>query len=182
MTAANNILTFLVSTLFTLYISAVLIRIILAMVRADFYNPISQFIVTITNPLLIPLRKFLPSIGKIDTASWLLAAALQILELVILSSLNDIQLSADILIISAIFKLLIILITMFLYAVLIRAIQSWFPSPQMYQNPLFSILVAITEPLMRPVRRIIPAVGAFDLSALVVILILYSILIALRSF
>ena len=182
MTAANNILTFLVSTLFTLYISAVLIRIILAMVRADFYNPISQFIVTITNPLLIPLRKFLPSIGKIDTASWLLAAALQILELVILSSLNDIQLSADILIISAIFKLLIILITIFLYAVLIRAILSWFPSPQMYQNPLFSILVAITEPLMRPVRRIIPAVGAFDLSALVVILILYSILIALRSF
>ena len=182
MTAANNILTFLVSTLFTLYISAVLIRIILAMVRADFYNPVSQFIVTITNPLLIPLRKFLPSIGKIDTASWTLAAGLQILELVILFSLKDLQAGADTLIISAIFKLLIILVTIFLYAVLIRAILSWFPSPQMYQNPLFSILVAITEPLMRPVRRIIPAVGAFDLSALVVILVLYSILIALRSF
>ena len=101
MTAANNILTFLVSTLFTLYISAVLIRIILAMVRADFYNPISQFIVTITNPLLIPLRKFLPSIGKIDTASWTLAAGLQILELVILFSLKDLQAGADTLIISA---------------------------------------------------------------------------------
>ena len=182
MTAANNILTFLVSTLFTLYITAVLIRIILAMVRADFYNPISQFIVTITNPLLIPLRKFLPSIGKIDTASWILAVGLQVLELVILFSLKGLQAGADTLIISAIFKLLIILVTIFLYAVLIRAILSWFPSPQMYQNPLFSILVAITEPLMRPVRRIIPAGGAFDLSALVVILILYSILIALRSF
>ena len=182
MTAANNILTFLVSTLFTLYISAVLIRIILAMVRADFYNPISQFIVTITNPLLIPLRKFLPSIGKIDTASWILTIALQMLLLVILFTLNNIQVSVDTLIITAIFKVLIILVSIFLYAVLIRAILSWFPSPQMYQNPLFSILVAITEPIMRPVRRIIPAVGAFDLSALVAILILYSILIALRSF
>jgi YggT family protein len=182
MTAANNILTFLISTLFTLYISAILIRIILAMLRADFYNPISQFIVTITNPLLIPLRKVLPSIGKVDTASWLLAAGLQILELVILFSFQDIQVSANILIISAIIKLLIIFVTIFLYAVLIRAILSWFPSPQMYQNPLFSILVAITEPLMRPVRKVIPAVGAFDLSALVVILLLYSILIALRSF
>ena len=182
MTAANNILTFLVSTLFTLYISAVLIRIILAMVRADFYNPISQFIVTITNPLLIPLRKFLPSIGKIDTASWILTIALQMLLLVILFTLNNIQVSVDTLIITAIFKVLIILVSIFLYAVLIRAILSWFPSPQMYQNPLFSIVVAITEPIMRPVRRIIPAVGAFDLSALVAILILYSILIALRSF
>ena len=182
MTAANNILTFLVSTLFTLYISAVLIRIILAMVRADFYNPISQFIVTITNPLLLPLRKFLPSVSKIDTASWLLATALQVLELAILFSFQSIQLSAGTLIITAIFKLLIIFVTIFLYAVLIRAILSWFPSPQMYQNPLFSILTAITEPLMRPVRKVIPAVGAFDLSALVVILLLYSILIALRSF
>ena len=182
MTAANNIITFLISTLFTLYIGVVLIRIILATTRADFYNPISQFIVTITDPVLIPLRKFLPSIGKIDTASWLLALALKIVELVILLSIKNVEISPDILLISSIFQLLVILVTIFLYAVLFRAILSWFPSPQMYQNPLFSILVSITEPLLRPARRIIPPVGAFDLSALVVILVLYSILIGLRSF
>ena len=181
MSAANNVLTFLISTLFTLYIGAVLIRIILAATRADFYNPISQFIVTITNPVLITLRKILPSVGKIDTASWVLVIALKILELVILLSIKNVEVSPDVLIISAIFQLLIILVTIFLYAVLFRAILSWFPSPQMYQNPLFSILVSITEPLLRPARRIIPPVGAFDLSALVVILVLYSILIALRS-
>ncbi|MEM8843601.1 MAG: YggT family protein [Pseudomonadota bacterium] len=182
MDAASNIFTFLISTLFSLYIGAVLIRIILAATRADFYNPISQFIVTITNPTLIPLRKILPSIGKIDTASWTLAFLLKILELFILLSIKSIKVSPDVLIISAILQVLIILVTIFLYAVLFRAILSWFPSPQMYQNPLFMILTSITEPLLRPARRIIPPVGAFDLSALAIILVLYSILIALRSF
>lgn len=182
MHAANNVLTFLIHTLFTLYIGAIVIRIILSATRADFYNPISQFIVTITNPVLVPLRKILPSIGSIDTASWVLVFALKALELFLLLSLRDLQPSLEALLVGTIFEVVIIVISIFLYAVIIRAILSWFVGSGMPSNPLFNIVNSITEPLLAPARRIIPPIGMFDLSALVVILVLYSLLIALRSF
>ena len=88
MHAANNVLTFLIHTIFTLYIGALFLRVLLSATRADFYNPVSQFLVTITNPVLLPLRKILPSIGAIDTASWFLIFGLKALELFILSSIG----------------------------------------------------------------------------------------------
>ncbi len=181
MHAANNVLTFLIHTLFTLYIGAILIRMILSATRADFYNPISQFLVTITNPVLVPLRKIIPSIGPIDTASWVLVLGLKALEVFLLFYLKGLQPSIDILILSTILQVIIMLISIFLYAVIIRAILSWFAGMNMGNNPILSLLNSITEPLLAPVRKVLPPVGMFDLSAMVVILILYSILIALRS-
>ena len=181
MQAANNVLTFLIHTLFTLYIGAIIIRTILAMTRADFYNPISQFLVTITNPLLIPLRKVIPSIGKIDTASSVLIFGLKALEIFLLFYIKGIQANPQTLVIATIFQVIIMIVSIFLYAVIIRAILSWFAMGNMGPNPLTSILHSITEPLLGPARKIIPPVGMFDLSAMVVILVLYSILIALGS-
>ncbi|MFK8027100.1 MAG: YggT family protein [Gammaproteobacteria bacterium] len=181
MHAANNVLTFLIHTLFTLYIGAILIRMILSATRADFYNPISQFLVTITNPVLVPLRKVIPSIGPIDTASWVLVLGLKALEVFLLFYLKGLQPSIDILILSTILQVIIMLISIFLYAVIIRAILSWFAGMSMGNNPILSLLNSITEPVLAPVRKVLPPVGMFDLSAMVVILILYSILIALRS-
>ncbi len=181
MHAANNVLTFLIHTLFTLYIGAILIRMILSATRADFYNPISQFLVTITNPVLVPLRKIIPSIGPIDTASWVLVLGLKALEVFLLFYLKGLQPSIDILILSTILQVIIMLISIFLYAVIIRAILSWFAGMNMGNNPILSLLNSITEPVLAPVRKVLPPVGMFDLSAMVVILILYSILIALRS-
>ena len=181
MQAANNVLTFLIHTLFTLYIGAIIIRTILAMTRADFYNPISQFLVTITNPLLIPLRKVIPSIGKIDTASWVLIFGLKALEIFLLFYIKGIQANPQTLVIATIFQVIIMIVSIFLYAVIIRAILSWFAMGNMGPSPLTSILHSITEPLLGPARKIIPPVGMFDLSAMIVILVLYSILIALGS-
>lgn len=181
MHAASNVLTFLIHTLFTLYIGAILIRMILSATRADFYNPISQFLVTITNPVLIPLRKIIPSIGRIDTASWVLVLGLKALEVFLLLYLKGLKPSIDILIISTILQVIIMIISIFLYAVIIRAILSWFAGMNMGNNPILSLLNSITEPVLAPVRKVLPPVGMFDLSAMVVILILYSILIALRS-
>lgn len=181
MQAANNVLVFLIHTLFTLYIGAIIIRAILAMTRADFYNPISQFLVTITNPVLVPLRKILPSIGRIDTASWVLVFGLKALEIFLLFSIQGIQINPASLLLGAIFQVLIMIISIFLYAVIIRAILSWFAGANMGPNPLVSILHSITEPLLAPARKIIPPIGMFDLSAMVVIIVLYSILIALTS-
>ncbi|MFK7793945.1 MAG: YggT family protein [Gammaproteobacteria bacterium] len=181
MHAANNVFTFLIHTLFTLYIGAILLRMILSATRADFYNPISQFLVTITNPPLVPLRKILPSIGPIDTASWVLVLALKALEVFLLLYIRGIQPSIDILMISTVLQVIIMIVSIFLYAVIIRAILSWFAGMNMGNNPILSLLNSITEPVLAPARKIIPPVGAFDLSAMAVILILYSVLIALRS-
>ena len=73
MNALQNVSVFLIETLFSMYISAVILRFLLALVRANFYNPISQFIVKITNPLLVPLRRIIPPVGKIDSAAVVLA-------------------------------------------------------------------------------------------------------------
>lgn len=181
MHAANNVLTFLIHTLFTLYIGAIFIRLVLAAVRADFYNPISQFLVTITNPVLIPLRKILPSIGRIDTASWVLIFGLKALEIFILFAVRGLSVNVNALIMTTLIEVLSMIVTIFLYAIIIRAILSWFVGPNSNQNPAFSIIQSITEPLLRPARRLIPPVGMFDLSAFIMILLLYSVLIVIRS-
>ncbi len=181
MHAANNVITFLIHTLVTLYIGALILRIILSSTRADFYNPISQFLVTITNPVLLPVRKILPSIGRFDTASWILVFVLKALELFSLSAIHGRQIEPSTLIAATFVGILTIIVSIFLYAVIFRAILSWVTGPYTSQHPLLSILNSITEPVLRPARQIIPPVGMFDLSALVVILVLYSILIALNS-
>ena len=183
MHAASNVLTFLIHTLFTLYIGAIIIRIILSATRADFYNPISQFIVAITDPALLPARKIVPGLGAFDTAGWLLVFGLKAVELLLLFYLRGVQINLETLLLASVFQVAVIVISIFLYAIIIRAILSWLIVAGMpAANPLLSILNSITEPVLAPVRRIIPPVGMFDLSALVVILALYSILIALRSF
>ena len=82
MGAVNAILIYLIQTLLSLYLIAMLLRFVLQLVRADFYNPISQFIVKITNPLVIPLRKIIPGYGGLDIASLALAVLLQIAGIV----------------------------------------------------------------------------------------------------
>jgi len=182
MHAANNVLTFLIHTLFSLYIGAVLLRIILSATRADFYNPISQFLVTITNPVLVPLRRILPSVGKIDTASWVLVFALKAVEITILLGIRGASIEPISLVVATILQVIIALVTLFLYAIIIRAILSWFGGAYQQQNPMLSILNSITEPVLRPLRKLIPQVGMFDLSAFIAILGLYSILIVLQSY
>ena len=181
MHAANNVITFLIHTLFTLYIGALILRIILSATRADFYNPISQFLVTITSPILSPLKKILPNFGPVDTAAWFLVFGLKALELFLLFTLQGLQIPVNALIIATIMGVLTTIVSIFLYAVIFRAILSWVTGPHIQQHPLLSILNSITEPVLRPARKLIPPVGMFDLSALVVIIVLYSVLIALNS-
>lgn len=182
MNAANNVLTFLLHTLFSLYIGAILLRIILSATRADFYNPISQFLVTITNPVLVPLRRVFPSIGNIDTASWVAIFTLKAIEIILLLSIRGASIQPAGVVVLTILGVITAIVTIFLYAIIIRAVLSWFGGAYQQQNPMLSLLNSITEPILRPVRRLIPPIGMFDLSAFVVILGLYSILIILKSF
>ena len=161
-----NAVNFLVNTLFDLYIMVVLLRVWLQVARADFYNPFSQFIVKATQPVIAPLRRFIPSIGGWDTATIIFAfivASLKItiLSLIVAAPLNPIILliSASIILITAVFKLLF-------WVLIIRAILSWVSRGH---NPIEAVMIQLTEPLLAPVRRFIPPMGGLDLSMIVVL-------------
>ncbi len=179
MNIAGNVAEFLIHTLFTVYIVLVMLRMLLALARADFYNPLSQFIVTATSPVLIPLRKFIPSIGKVDTAAILLMLFLKIIELSLLASLG--RRFAMVIPAQAILDLLILAIWIYILAIFIQAIASWITPGMGSPNPAINLLRSLTEPLLRPVRRRIPAIGMIDLSSMIVIVGLYVLLIILQS-
>ena len=182
MNAINNVLEFLIHVLFTMYIYAVIVRMLLGLTRADFYNPFSQFILTVTNPVLIPLRKFIPSISGFDTAAIVLILVLKFVELVLRSFLIGKQVLLSSLILPTILGVLHQVLNVYIFAIIILVIISWV-SPQMHgqSNPITPILRSITEPLIRPARKLIPPVGIFDLSTFVVILALYCVKIFLHS-
>lgn len=165
-----NPVEFLITTLFQLYIILVMLRFLLQWVRADFYNPFSQFIVKVTNPLLKPLRRFVPGIGGIDMASVVLMLLLQFisLALVLLIRGGGIELLA--LIIWSLAELIELAFNVFIFSIIIQAIMSWFN--QGHYNPVSSLLYSLNEPLLRPARRLIPPIQGLDLSPLVVLIAL----------
>ncbi|MGI0118836.1 YggT family protein [Zooshikella sp. RANM57] len=167
-------LNYILQTVVGLYILAVLLRLLLQLVRADFYNPISQFIVKATNPLLVPLRRIVPSVGGIDTASLALAFIIQILLLYIIAAFDGISptdLSVFAVIFTAFLCLLAAVLKFYFFALIIIAIASWV-APGSY-NPALIILQQITEPVTRIVRRVIPPLGGLDFSVMVVIFIIF---------
>ena len=161
---------FLIDTLFSLYILAVLLRFLLQWCGADFYNPISQFLVKITHPPLRILRRFVPSIGKIDTSSLILVLALQMLTDFSILLLKGVTINIGALTILSITQLISLLINVFVFAVFARAILSWL-NPGTF-NAVASILATLTEPLLDICRKIIPDLGSIDLSPLVALLLL----------
>ncbi|PIW60869.1 YggT family protein [Shewanella sp. CG12_big_fil_rev_8_21_14_0_65_47_15] len=162
-----NALTFLINTFFDLYLMVVILRIWLQLARADFYNPFSQFIVKATHPLIAPMRRVLPSMGRFDTASFVLALLVVIAKLLLISLIAgggfDILLFLVFAIVSVVKKAGVLLFWM----LIIRAILSWFN--QGY-NPIVMIMGQLTEPVLAPFRRIIPPIGGLDLSVMVVII------------
>lgn len=162
---------FLITTVFDLYIMIVLMRVWLQATRADFYNPFSQFIVKATQPVVGPLRRFIPSIGSIDVATILFAYVLCVLKFILLvltASGGAMGFS--------VFYLLLGLLTlikqaggMIFWVLLIRAILSWISQGR---SAIEYVFFQITEPVLAPVRRILPNMGGLDLSVLVVFILL----------
>jgi YggT family protein len=161
---------FLIDTLFSLYILAVLLRFLLQWCGADFYNPISQFLVKATHPPLKILRRFVPSIGKIDTSSLVLVLALQMLDVFSIYLLRGNPINIGALTIVSIAELISLLINVFVFAVFARALLSWM-NPGTF-NAAASILATLTEPLLDIIRKFIPDLGGIDLSPLAALLLL----------
>ncbi|MFV0575238.1 MAG: YggT family protein [Vibrio sp.] len=165
-----NSLTFLVSTVLDLYIMVVILRVWLQMARADFYNPFSQFIVKATQPILGPLRRVIPSVGSIDVATILFAYALSVFKFValIMISNGSLVFSPSFLLFGAL-SLIKAAGGLLFWILLIRAILSWVSQGN---SPVEYVMIQLTEPLLTPIRRILPAMGGFDFSVLVLFIIL----------
>lgn len=164
----ENPFIFLIDTLFSIYIAIMLLRFILQQVGADFYNPISQFVVKATQPLVSLSRRFIPSIKKVDTASLVLVFALILIKLVILFSIANVQINAQVLLIKAVYDLISLTFDIFIIALFVQAILSWVnPDPN---HPVSSLLHNLTFPVLRPIRKYVPPISGIDLSTLVALI------------
>lgn len=164
-------LTFLVSTVINLYVKVLLLRIWMQWARCDFYNPFSQFVVKITQPVIKPLRRVIPSVGPLDTASLVLAYVLSVLMFTVLFALQSRVFIFDpVFLYFGLVSLVKAAGVLLFWAIIIRSLMSWISQGR---NPVDYVLIQLTEPLMSPIRRMIPAMGGIDFSAMVVILILY---------
>jgi YggT family protein len=168
----NNAVVFLVDTLFGLYILVVLIRLLLQWFRADVYNPISQFILTVTNPPVRFLRGFIPGFRGFDLASLLLLLILSMLKTWLLFSMIGAPSTFPGVLVYSIGELLQLTVYVFIFAILIRVVLSWI-APQQGYNPALRLLYDLTEPVMEPARRLIPPIAALDISPILVFIFLY---------
>lgn len=172
----QNALIFTIHTFFSTYIIIVLFRFMLQVVRGDFYNPLAQFAVKITNPLLIPLRKVIPGYAKIDFASLVLALLLQLTELYLMLLLNGFNVAPNTgsvlgLMIWGVGELLDLFLVFMFFISLIQAIYSWI-QPGTY-NPGMMAISRITEPFYNPIRRVLPDVGMIDFSPMILVFLIY---------
>ena len=152
-----------------LYILIVVLRLLLQLVRADFYNPLSQFIVKATNPILIPLRKVIPGLLGVDVASILLALVLQMIALQLLAFIaGHGVLAFSSLLIFSLYKLVVLVLNIYFFSFIIMVIISWI-APHSH-NPVLSIIASLTEPVLRPIRRVIPPMGGLDFSVMIAML------------
>jgi YggT family protein len=173
-----NALIFIVDTLLSLALFVVLARLLLQWVRADFRNPIAQAIVRLTNPLILPLRRILPPIGKVDTASVVAVVLVAIIKRGILFALTRYGTpSLQLWITSVAVELVQALLRTYFYAILLYALLGLI-APGGY-SPLQSVLASVCEPILRPFRRLIPPIAGIDLSPLWAVIAIQAILLLL---
>jgi len=169
---------YMISVLFGLYILAVMLRFLLQYVRADFYNPVSQFLVTVTNPALRPLRRWIPGFGGIDWPSIVLLIVLQGVELCLIALFKTGGIPAITgLLVLVTAHLLKLMVWIYFVVIIVQVIISWI-NPGAY-SPFTVLMYQLTNPVIGPVRRIIPPAGGIDWSPLIILIGLNLVLMLL---
>lgn len=171
MGALNEITVFLLQTVLSLYLFLMVLRFVLQLVRADFYNPLCQFIVKATNPLVIPLRRVLPGFGGIDLSSLVLSLLLQALLIgVLLFFVKGGIGSLGALLLASVFSFIALLLNIIFFAIIAMIIIS-FVAPGS-QHPAIYLLYQITEPVTAPFRKLLPSMGGLDFSPILVFVLI----------
>ncbi|HEY9034063.1 MAG TPA: YggT family protein [Pseudomonadales bacterium] len=171
MSSGQQALVFLVQSLFQLYLVIVLLRFLLQLARADFFNPVSQAIVKATAPLLNPLRRIIPGIGGVDIASLVLAVLLYLVMILLVAYLIIGQFINPLsVLLGSLVGVLNLIISIYFFAIIISAISSWIPP--LHGHPITRLVWQLVEPLLGPFRKLLPDLGGIDLSPILALMAL----------
>jgi YggT family protein len=170
-----NAIVFIVGTLAQLYLFVLLLRLWLPWLGADFRNPIAQAILKLTSPVVIPLRRIVPPIGKLDTATVLVAFILQYLTIVLLLAIMGRSATFVAIALTTLVNLVLLSLRLFTFAIIIRVILSWIAPAG--HNPALAFIHTLTDRILRPFQRVIPPIGGLDLSPLFAIIALMALTI-----
>jgi YggT family protein len=171
-------LLFLTQALFNLLALVFILRLFLYAARADFYNPLSQFVYRVTNPVVGPLRQVIPNLGMVELSTLLVIVAVQALGMTVSTMLQGALPAPGPLLIAAVLETVRSTLGFLVFALIVNAIMSWVPG--MAGHPVSRLLGQVCEPVLRPIRGVLPPIGGLDLSPLVAILLLQAVLIQLN--
>ena len=170
----SNAGVFLIDALFGLYIFAVLLRFLFQLVRVDARQPLYRGVIKATNPVLAPLRRHIPSVQGIDSASVLLLLTLQLVNTGLVALLVGVSPHLSGLVVVAVAELITKVVWVFMGAIIIQIVLSWI-APGTY-NPIVEVIDAVAGPLLRPARELLPPIGGFDFSPMLAIIVLNLVL------
>jgi YggT family protein len=171
MAALTEIISYLLQTFLSLYLFVMLLRFLMQLARADFYNPISQFIVKVTNPVVLPLRKIVPGYAGVDMSSLLLALIIQMLLVFVLVLLGGGGLvNPLILFLASVIGLFALILNFYFFAIIAMIIFS-FVAPGS-NHPAIYLIHQITEPVLSPFRKLLPAMGGLDFSPILLFVLI----------
>ena len=170
MSGLNGAAIFVIQTLGSLYLLIVLLRFILQLVRANFYNPLCQFIVKATQPLLKPLRRVIPSLFGLDMSSLVLAIIVQMVIFAVVLTLSYMSFNVFGLLLWAIIGVTALFLKVFFFAMIISVILSWVAPGSV--SPGAELVNQITEPALAPFRRFLPSMGGLDISPILAFMVI----------
>ncbi len=168
-------LVFVLNTVLGVFTGAVLLRFLMQQTRADFYNPLGQAVMKLTNPLLMPVRRLVPPWNRVDMAALVLVVVLQLCNVLLVTFLASLLPGHDFyygpwyLISWTGLKLVYILLNLYFLTILFEVLSSWLGQGR---GPLDGVLRPVNGPLLRPVRQLLPPLGGLDFSPLVVMLLI----------
>ena len=158
----ENPLIFLIDILFDIYIAILLLRFLLQQFGADYYNPIAQFIVKATQPVIGRARRLIPSYRSIDIASLIVIIGFITVKLLLITTLHGGSYPISVILLASVKDFISLVFDIFIFAIFMQAILSWVnPDPR---NPVSSILHSLTAPILRPVKKLLPDMGGIDIS------------------
>ncbi|MFP3516356.1 YggT family protein [Pseudomonas sp. SIMBA_077] len=170
MSGLNGAAIFVIQTLGSLYLLIVLLRFILQLVRANFYNPLCQFTVKATQPLLKPMRRVIPSLFGLDLSSLVLAILVQMVIFAVVMALSYMSFNLLALLIWAIIGVTMLFLKVFFFAIIISVILSWVAPGS--ASPAAELVNQITEPALAPFRRFLPSMGGLDISPILAFMVI----------
>ncbi len=176
----QSALIFILRTLFDLYVLVFVLRLLMQWTRVDTRNPFVQFILRVTNPLVMPLRRLLPPIGRLDSATLMALLGLQMLGTALLVQVGCIGRPSIVpILLITVLGIVRLILTVYFWTIIIYAVLSWV-SPGGY-NPGAALVSSLAEPLLRPVQRVIPLIGGIDLSPIFVLIALQALMMVLPT-